>query len=229
MIWQYNHRYSTYKGCTDCEISRGQPKKFELMNNPNEFPIPRYCLPGKEVRRLTDWHDKEYWLCFRDITNATNERTMVATIIPRHCTDYTLRLIYGEKLRGVYAACFLANLNSFVFDYVSRQFVAGTHFSDYITQQLPFLLPNTYEQNLIFNKPVKYWLTSRVLELIYNSWDLEPFAKDCNYHGSPINITEERRHFIRCELDALFFLLYGINREDRGCSIYFGKLLHCET
>jgi hypothetical protein len=48
----------------------------------------------------------------------------------------------------------------------------------------------------------------------YTAWDLEPFAKDCGYDGPPCRWDEARRVFVRCEIDAAFFHLYGIVRDD---------------
>ena len=52
------------------------------------------------------------------------------------------------------------------------------------------------------------------LELTYTAWDLQPFAQDCGYHGPPFRWEPERRFLLRCELDAAFFHLYGVARED---------------
>ena len=40
------------------------------------------------------------------------------------------------------------------------------------------------------------------------------YARDCGYLGKPFPWDEERRFIIRCELDALYFHLYGVERED---------------
>ena len=58
------------------------------------------------------------------------------------------------------------------------------------------------------------WLLPRVLELTYTAWDLSPFAKDCGYDGPPFRWDEARRFLLRCELDAAYFHLYGIARDD---------------
>jgi SOS-response transcriptional repressor LexA len=52
------------------------------------------------------------------------------------------------------------------------------------------------------------------LELTYTAWDLAPFARDLGWDGSPFRWDEERRFLLRCEIDAAFFHLYGIARED---------------
>jgi len=53
-----------------------------------------------------------------------------------------------------------------------------------------------------------------VLELTYTAWDLQAFAQDVGYEGAPFVWDEERRFLLRCELDALYFHLYQINRDD---------------
>ena len=58
------------------------------------------------------------------------------------------------------------------------------------------------------------WLLPRVLELTYTAWDLEPFARDVGYDGPPFRWDPERRFLLRCELDAAFFHLYGLSRDD---------------
>jgi hypothetical protein len=58
------------------------------------------------------------------------------------------------------------------------------------------------------------WIAERVLELIYTAWDLQPFAADMNSSGPPFLWDADRRLLLRCELDAAFFHLYGIGRDD---------------
>jgi hypothetical protein len=40
------------------------------------------------------------------------------------------------------------------------------------------------------------------------------FAQDCGYSGPPFRWDEERRFLLRCELDAAYFHIYGIGRDD---------------
>ena len=44
--------------------------------------------------------------------------------------------------------------------------------------------------------------------------DFNCFAKDFGYHGPPFRWDDSRRFLLRCELDAAFFHLYGIERDD---------------
>ena len=43
---------------------------------------------------------------------------------------------------------------------------------------------------------------------------MAPFAKDLGYDGPPFTWNEEERRHLRARLDALYFHLYGISRED---------------
>ena len=109
-----------------------------------------------------------------------------------------------------------ANLSSFVLDYASRQKIGGTTLNFFYLKQLPVLSPSTYDDPCTWalSKAIKDWILPRVLELVYTANDLEPFARDCGYSGPPFRWDEERRFRLRCELDAAFFHLYGIGRED---------------
>lgn len=58
------------------------------------------------------------------------------------------------------------------------------------------------------------WLVPRVLELSYTAWELEAFGRDLGYRGTPFRWDAGRRFQLRCELDAAFFHIYGLARDD---------------
>ena len=43
---------------------------------------------------------------------------------------------------------------------------------------------------------------------------MEPFARDLGYDGPPFIWDEEERRHLRARLDALYFHLYGLDRDD---------------
>jgi hypothetical protein len=113
-------------------------------------------------------------------------------------------------------------VNTFVFDYVVRQ-KTGVALGNSVFRQLPVLPPSTYDQPCPWSAAVggpssavtyAAFLAPRVLELTYTAWDLQPFAQDCGYDGPPFRWDEARRFLLRCELDAAYFHLYGIARDD---------------
>jgi hypothetical protein len=57
-------------------------------------------------------------------------------------------------------------------------------------------------------------IRDHVLHLTYTAHDLAPFARDQGYDGPRFPWDEEERLHLRARLDALFFLLYGIERDD---------------
>jgi hypothetical protein len=106
-------------------------------------------------------------------------------------------------------------LSSFVLDYVVRLKMGGTNLNFYIIRQLPVLTPDMFAPKAFGTRQiVSEWILSRVLELTYTAWDLEPFARDVGYQGTPFRWDSERRFQLRCELDAAFFHLYGLSRSD---------------
>jgi hypothetical protein len=113
------------------------------------------------------------------------------------CCEWQIILIADANL--FVASAFIANFNSLALDYVARQKVGGTDVGYFHLKQLPILPPHMYSPTLL------NFITPRVLELTYTAWDLQPFAQDVGYHGSPFVWDEERRFLMRCELDALYF------------------------
>ena len=112
------------------------------------------------------------------------------------------------------AACFYANICALCLDYLARQKIGGTHLNYLYFKQLPVLAPSEYNGVCCGDKPWRDWIAERVVELQYTSHDMASFARDCGYHGPPFIWNEDRRFQLRCELDAAYFHLYGLNRDD---------------
>jgi hypothetical protein len=173
------------------------------LQDPNYEPLPRYWVDESLVSKATKTKTK-YWFGFRDITNITNERTVLSTVVPYSAVGNNLPLWFTNK--SVLDNCFLlACLASFSCDLVRDLNSVGQlkFFSCKTTAVLPpsFI---AHPACLLLGK----YLTASVLELSYTAYDLQPFAEDCGYDGPPFIWDEERRFNIRCELDALYFHLY---------------------
>lgn len=72
------------------------------------------------------------------------------------------------------------------------------------------LRPGTWDAR----RSISDWIAPRVLELVFTAWDMKPLALDLEYEGSPFLWNPERRALVRAELDAAFFHLYGIDRDN---------------
>jgi hypothetical protein len=206
MFHQFDHRWASH------DLAEAADLHLADKQSPEVTALPRYWVPPSALTTPKEQNWVHGWLlAYRDITNTTNERTVIATIIPRVPLANTAKLIYpGESVRS-HTACLLANLSSFTLDYFARQKIAGTHLTLGYLQQIPALAPTIYTVPCEWtNQPatIRDWLLPRVLELTYTAWDLEPFAQDCGWPGPPFRWDEDRRFLLRCELDAAFFHLY---------------------
>lgn len=217
MIYFYNHRladsYTIEKGQRS---GRATKISIEKLKFPNRLANCRFWIDEAEVlRQLPNW--RNHWLfSYMDVCSVTNERTVIASIIPLSAPSFSLRVLSSSKATSNEISCLLANFCGFIFDYYVRQFVGGLHLSDFIMYQMPVLPASTYSNFCLWHKSntLLKWITPRVLELTYTAWDLEGFAKDCGYDGPPFIWDEERRFLMRNELDAAYFHLYGISSED---------------
>lgn len=206
----------------ECDVATTFARDFPLQSH--EIPSGTYVVDWLDIaEELVNARIPRWLIGFRSITNATNERTAIFGVLPKCGTGNSLPLVL---LRGNHSAqvLFAAAMSSFIFDFISRFSVGGTNFNFFIVKQLPVLPPNIYAQHCTWDSSANTgdhqartlgdWLLPRVLELSYTAWDLEHFAQDCGWHGSPFKWDVGRRFLLRCELDAAFFHLYGIIRED---------------
>ncbi len=155
------------------------------------------------------------WLqAFRGITNATNERTMVSgTISPSGVGNSAPVMTYEHSL-AIASALVLADLNSLPLDWAARLSVGGVNMNFFIVKQLPVLPPEAYLEEAPQGLKWVELVIPRVLELTYTAHDLEPFAQDLGYDGPPFPWDAERRHRLKCELDAIYARMYQLERAD---------------
>jgi hypothetical protein len=219
MLHHFDHRFGTYEGQTQAQANQNKLPELtpEQHADPCLVTLPEYWVPEHEVAdRLAGRWDRGWLLGWRDITNPTNERTVIVSALPRAGVGHTYPLFLSDSADLSQMACLYANLSALVLDYAARQKIGGTHLTYGYLNQLPVLPPAKYRHGCPWAErgQVRDWLLPRVLELTYTAWDLEPFAKDLGYTGPPFRWDESRRFLLRCELDAAFFHLYGIGREE---------------
>lgn len=211
MIWHFDHRFSGNDGL----LQVGNELSESEHDNPSMLSIPRYWVHESYLPNLMK-DGRKVLLTFRDITNTTNFRTAIFSITPVVPCGNNLPIAILPP-RYVREVTYLATCaSSFVFDYAARQKLGGTHMNFFLLKQLPVLPPNQYATTCKWDNGdvIGAWILLRALELTYTAWDLEPFAKDCGYDGPPFRWNEGRRFLLRCELDAAYFHLYGIVRDD---------------
>jgi hypothetical protein len=211
LFFQFDHRFATFEGGPAEDKARDTTE--EEHRNLAYVPTTRYWVPKAEAdAKLREW--KEPWLlAFRDVTNATNERTFISTLLPRMGANHKAPLLMIGQQYQQLMCCMLANLNALPYDYIVRQKLGGTSMGFFIVKQLPVLPPETYQQR-IGDETLVDWVTKRALELTYTSHDMQPLARDLGYSGPPFIWNEVRRARLRGELDGLYAHLYGLSRGD---------------
>ena len=156
-------------------------------------------------------------VAFKDVTAPTNVRTMIAAVIPRAGVGNTLPLLLPDTDETVayndFAWLMGACMNSFVFDFIGRQKVQGQHLNWFVVEQLPVIAPGGYDRQFGATT-ARELVRDHVLRLTYTAHDMKPFARDLGYDGPPFIWDVEERRRLRTRLDALYFHLYGIGRDD---------------
>jgi hypothetical protein len=216
----FDHRYASLLQ-DGADITGRISRKFEgwysaRVEDPTDLVEPQYWVVKHEVdSRLEDRWQRGWLLGWRDICRSTDQRTVIASLIPRTAVGHKFPLLLTDAPVAS-VACLYACLCSLGLDYTARQKIGGTSLTYFVLKQLPVLAPVVYEEDAAWHRGTtrRDWLLCRVLELTYTAWDLEPFARDVGYEGPPFRWDPDRRFLLRCELDAAFFHLYGIARDD---------------
>ena len=230
MIWHYNHHYGTWPTEGERPNSINMPPEDELAN-PDSCIMPWYWVPLAAVKeRLVKydkdgnvvWEWKHNWmLCFRDISKSTNERTIIATIVPKQGFNNKTPIIFEES--GILDGTIMCGiLSSIVFDYVTRQKVGGKSMNFFYVKQFPVLTPEQIPSAM------QWQIVKRVAELCYFNHDMDGWASELWVEMNeeqraelpqlgaqqPWIYNPERRAILQAELDAIFAHLYGLNTED---------------
>lgn len=230
MIWHYNHHFGSWPTEGERPNSINMPSEDELAN-PDSCIMPWYWVPLSVVNDRLVKYDRDgnvvwkwthnWMLCFRDISKSTNERTLIATIVPKQGFNNKTPIIFEES--GILDGTIMCGiLSSIVFDYVTRQKVGGKSMNFFYVKQFPVLTPDQIPSTM------QWQIVKRVAELCYFNHDMDGWAEELWEEMSeeqraelpqlgaqqPWVYNPERRAILQAELDAIFAHLYGLNTED---------------
>ena len=228
MVQAFDHRAADTTRNEENLFRPGQQEAIPPLEKRlfDRLPTPRYFVMEDEGR--WSWPD-DWCIAFKDVTAATNMRTMIAALIPRAGAGHTLPLLpLDDEMedRASTASLIVANLNAVPFDFVARQKVPATHLTWYVMEQLPVIPLERYDAVRYGAKTAGEIVREAVLELTYTADDMAPFARDMGHVDEkgevrqPFVWNEERRLFLRARLDAVFFNLYGVTDRDDVRHIY---------
>ena len=230
MIWFYNHHYGSWPTGGSRPSSIPNVPITELKD-PSSSILPWYWTPVKDVaeklKKVNNdgkiiWEWNHSWLLgYRKISNATNERTFVASIIPLP-NGTGDSIIYVMVDNTIQSAILQGMFSSLTFDYVSKQKMGGSNMSNFITKQLPVLTLDQIPYDLQWN------IVKHVVQLCYFNHDLDGWAEEMWDEMNdaqraelpqlgdkqPFIYDPDRRAVLQAELDAIFAHLYGLTTDE---------------
>jgi len=212
MVQAYDHRAASVAVNPQNLHRPAQPLPATALQHADIgwLPAPQAWVTAEVPNQLIDCG---WTLAFKHVTAPTNVRTMIASICPLAGYGNSLPMLVSNSAGE--STLLLANLNSLVLDFVCRQKVQGQNLNLYLVEQLPLIAPARFAEPL-GPGTVADLVRREVLRLSYTAHDLAPFARDLGFDGLPfVWEAEDRRHRM-ARLDALFFRLYGLDRDEAG-------------
>lgn len=208
LFWQFDHRFASFgydeKGkltnAQNVELGQKQDHTFKVMP---QFWVNQSLV---KVRWNQKGWDKLWILAWRDISSATNERTVIAAAMPAKYAFNHKACLLMPGCDAAHAACLLALLNSLVVDFVERIKQASTNVSLFYLKQLPILPPEA------FSPADVEFIASRVAMLTRTADDINAVWLT-EYPAYTFQEPRERLK-IRAELDAYIAKMYGLTREE---------------
>lgn len=213
-IEQYDNRFSTFAGMSADEryqakaSARRQPGDSFVA--PKPAPECRYFINKKFWESFLDRYDQPYSLCWRSLTSPTNQRTMIASIIPSMPTCQSVQLLQTTPVEDL--LMILALFNSKVFDFFVRLKMGGIDLTQSVVRQIPVPFREAWN-SMVTLHGVDYTALDavRALErLLYRNepdlcglWDGVPEIKNAdNYYKTAADVREE--------IDKIIFQMYGL-------------------
>ena len=172
MIHHYDHRPVSVGISDQNQFRSGVSIETSLEQHidPSFCTLPRYWVNQNHVVDVERPYS-EWLYAFKDITSPTNERTMIGTVIPLVAVGNSVPVMrFNEDIPVIKTLCLIANLATYVLDFLARQKLGGVHVNFFILQQFPVIPPNSY------SKEIMEYIVPKVVELVDTAWDLQKFA-----------------------------------------------------
>ena len=220
MVQAFDHRAASVVVNPENLNRPAQPREATADEHadPNWLPEPQFWVSLDDA----DWAGGLEWVvAFKHVTAPTNVRTMIACVAPRGGFGNSLPILSAggtsDEIQAYKKSSYLvaANLNTFALDFVTRQKVQGQNLNLFLVEQLPVIAATDYNR-LFGATTARVLVCDHVLRLTYTAHDMAPFARDLGYDGPPFPWNDDDRRHLRARLDALYFHLYGLSRDDAG-------------
>ncbi len=135
MVDQFDYRAKGYRS------GRGRSAVWEDLSfaNPRKSVQPQWYVPIDRIPDKCSSRTRTYRIGFCDVTGPTNERTLIAALLPPHtiCGHIVPTILFEEQRSQWRLLYWLAVANSYVVDYIARKKVS-LHMSYTVVESLPF-------------------------------------------------------------------------------------------
>ncbi|MHC5734356.1 Eco57I restriction-modification methylase domain-containing protein [Nostoc sp.] len=164
-------------------------------------------LKRKEVDSGQKFDYQNYRLGYRDIASSTNQRTMIATIIPPNVFAGNTVVLSNRFSKHDELLFICSLLNSFTCDFIIRQKVTS-HCNMFYVYQLP--VPRLTKNDRNFNDIVQ-----RAAKLICTTPEFDELAQEVGLGSHQQGVTDETERAKLCaELDGMVAHLYGLTEDE---------------
>ncbi|MGE0219268.1 Eco57I restriction-modification methylase domain-containing protein [Mycolicibacterium sp.] len=189
MIHQFDPRWATFeRDGSSRDVTSAEKARADF------FPMPRYWVEQSAVdAKLPAGLRNKALAGYRWITNATNERTLIASAFPYSGVGNSLPVIITSEDSVLLAT----TMSVFIVDYCARQKLGGQNMTFLTVAQLPIVPPVTFDQGQPWH------------DTLFRAWVHRRSRLIADF-----NHALATRECVRAELDAAFFHLYGIERDD---------------
>ncbi len=215
MARQYEWRAASldFSGNQFRKISK-EESSLEELQDPSFIPIPTYWVPENDSEeRLRGW-SHNWLLGFKEVTGTTSTRMAAFAIVPRWGIAHKFPLVSvvgGAREHAVMLAWF----NSLLVEYVLRQRMQGVSLTWHLLKQMPTPSKERVQNECLWShgESLEVWISLRVAELSVTAWPLVEFAQELGLAPLPFRYAPERRTLLQAELDAAWFQITRLNRD----------------
>jgi len=186
---------------------KGRTAIWEAVPWSNKLVGPQYLMSPEHLGMANAYAK----VAFMDVSAAINTRTAIATLVDRVPCGHSLATfdVNGDLLKAA-GVCML--MNSFAFDNLIRQRVVGLHLTLHYLAACPLVPPNHIPLAV-----VEIVLRLSAGHERFASWwsgTIFPSAKVQRAWRRLWALTPHERLRLRCMLDAIVAVLYGLDRDD---------------
>ena len=204
MIWQLNSCVSDYlKGAT-------HSARWERRSQYEEFlPEPQFAM-GHAVAKFSTPGSVSSRIAYRAVQNATNQRTMICSLLPQAPAGNSLGVIHPGKIAGMTLPIFM---NDFAYDYALRPRMSQANLNWFILEETP--VPNHKLIDGIYSIAMKLTIGMSICNVVSSIlWLTLPKCKLEGHWRSLWAATEHERIRLRCVGDAISLSVRGLEIQD---------------